>query len=100
MTDTHDLMIPYGAYVAVVDGHKALVLRNEGHPLSLDLQVQRVLEAPPNPPTHKQGTDKPPRVRLGDRRSAIAQTDWHEMAEHRFAGTVAKMLDGLAPMPP
>lgn len=98
MTDKRDLRIPHGGYVVVCDGHKALVLRNEGHPLKLDLRVQCVLDAPPNPPTREQGVDRPPRVRLGDRRSSIAQTDWHELAERRFAAEVAHALGGLDPV--
>lgn len=99
MTGTRNLMIPHGGYVVVGDGHKALVLRNEGHPLGLNLRVQRVFEASSNPPTREQGTDAPPRVRLGDRRSAIEQTDWHALAERRFTDGVARALDGLDPVP-
>lgn len=99
MTGKRNLMIPNGGYVVVGDGHKALVLLNEGHPLNLNLRVQKVFKAPPNPPTREQGTDTPPRVRLGDRRSAIEQTDWHEMAEHRFTEEVARALDRLNPVP-
>lgn len=99
MAGKRNLMIPHGGYVIVADGRKVLVLLNEGHPLELDLQVRRVFEAPPNPPTRDQGTDKPPRVRVGDRRSAIAQTDWHELAERRFTDDVAQALDRLEPVP-
>ncbi|WP_457104638.1 host attachment protein [Methylobacterium sp. P5_C11] len=99
MAGKRNLMIPHGGYVIVADGRKVLVLLNEGHPLQLDLQVRRVFEAPPNPPTRDQGTDKPPRVRLGDRRSAIEQTDWHELAERRFTDEVAQALDRLEPVP-
>ncbi len=98
MNDRPNLTIPHEGYVVVCDGRKALVLRNAGHPLRPDLQVQRVLEAPPNPPTHLQGTDRPPRVRLGDRRSAIAQTDWHALAERQFAGAVAQALGAIDPL--
>lgn len=90
--------IPHGGYVVVCDGGKALVLRNEGPLFKPDLRVQRVFEAPPNPPTHAQGTDRPPRVRLGDRRSAIEQTDWHDLAERRFADEVALALNAIEPM--
>lgn len=99
MAGKRNLMIPHGGYVIVADGRKVLVLLNEGHPLELDLQVRRVFEAPPNPPTRDQGTDKPPRVRLGDRRSAIEQTDWHELAERRFTDDFAQALDRLEPVP-
>ncbi len=100
MTAKPPLMIPHHGCVLVADGRKALVLRNAGHPLNPDLQIRQVMEAPPNPPTHEQGTDRPPRVRVEERRSAIAQTDWHDQAEQRFAGEVAAALDRVAdPIP-
>ncbi|MEE7504785.1 host attachment protein [Methylobacterium sp. C33D] len=99
MTDQRRLMIPHGGYVLVCDGRKALVLRNEGGPLAADLRLQRGFAAPPNPPTHEQGTDRPPRVRLGGSRSAIEQTDWHDLAERRFASEVAQVLDTVDPIP-
>jgi protein required for attachment to host cells len=96
MTETPNLKIPHGGYVVVGDGRRALVLRNEGHALHLALRVQHVFEAPPNPPTREQGTDRPPRVRQGEHRSAIEQTDWHAIAEERFADEVAAALDRIA----
>ena len=98
MSDTRTRMIPHGGYVVVCDGRKALVLRNVSVHPKPDLQVQLAFEAPPNPPTHAQGTDRPPRVRLGDQRSAIAQTDWHDLAERRFAKAVAHALDAFDPV--
>lgn len=95
MSEKPTLIIPRAGYVLVGDGRKALVLRNEGTALQPCLRVQRVFEAPPNPPTHEQGTDRPSRVVFGDRRSAIDQPDWHEIAEHRFAATVAASLDRI-----
>ncbi|MHB2210848.1 host attachment protein [Methylobacterium sp. CM6257] len=92
MSDTLPLMIPRGGYVVVGDGRRALVLRNDGPGIQPCLRVQKVFEAAANPPTHEQGTDRPPRVRTADRRSAIEQADWHEMAEHRFTGEVAAAL--------
>jgi protein required for attachment to host cells len=83
------LRIPAGAWILVGDGRKALVLRNHGDDLCPSLQVQRVFSAPPNPATHAQGTDRPPRAIFGGQRSAIEQTDWHELAEHHFADEVA-----------
>ncbi|BAU92391.1 host attachment protein [Methylorubrum populi] len=96
MTEALNIKIPHGGYVLVGDGRRALVLRNEGHALHVSLKVQHLFEAPPNPPTREQGTDRPPRVQQGERRSAIAQTDWHEIAEHRFAEEVAATLDRIA----
>jgi len=95
MSEKPTIMIPHDGYVLVGDGRKALILRNEGTALEPRLRVQRVFEAPPNPPTHEQGTERPPRVRFGDRRSALEQPDWHEIAEHRFAATVAAALDRI-----
>jgi protein required for attachment to host cells len=99
MTDKRNLMIPHGGYVVVCDGHKALVLRNAGFQLNPELQVRLAFGAEPNPPTHEQGTDRPARVRFGDRRGAIEQTDWHAMAERRFADEVASALDAIGSVP-
>lgn len=96
MTETPNLKIPHGGYVLVGDGRRALVLRNEGHALHLALHVQHLFEAPPNPPTRAQGTDRPPRVRQWEHRSAIEQTDWHAITEGRFAEEVAAALDRIA----
>ena len=87
------LTIPPGGWVVVGDGRKALVLSNHGDDLYPNLQVERVFTAPPNPATHMQGADKPPRAIFGGQRSAIEQTDWHELAEHRFAEEVAGALE-------
>ncbi|HEX2726621.1 MAG TPA: host attachment protein [Beijerinckiaceae bacterium] len=87
------LTIAHNGWVVVGDGRTALLLSNQGDEVYPNLQVQQVLEAPPNPPTHEQGTDQPPRAVFGGRRSAIAQTDWHELAEQRFAGDVAEALE-------
>lgn len=99
MNGRRNLMIPHDGYVVVCDGRRAIVLRNAGHPLALDLRIERAFEAPPNPPTRAQGTDRPARVRSGDRRSPIEQTDWHRMAENRFAADVAAALAGIDPLP-
>ena len=84
--------LPPGAWVLVGDGRKALLLRHDGDERYPNLQAKSVWEAPPNPATHEQGADKAPRVIFGGRRSAIAQTDWHDLAEHRFADDVANTL--------
>jgi len=92
---TQRLKIEHGGWVVVADGRTALLLSNRGDEVYPNLQVEQVLEAPPNPPTHEQGTDQPPRAIFAGRRSAIAQTDWHDLAEQRFAGDVAEVLDKL-----
>jgi protein required for attachment to host cells len=88
-----DLRIAYDTWVLVADGRKAIILRNEGDENHPELKVQQVYEAPPNPATHHQGADRPPRVIYAGRRSTIEQTDWHDVAEHRFAGEVAASLE-------
>jgi protein required for attachment to host cells len=92
-TVSEKLKIASDGWVVVCDGRKALILRNQGDDVYPNLKVQQVLEAPPNPPTLEQGTDKPPRAISGGRRSPIEQTDWHRLAEHEFAKDIAKALD-------
>ncbi|HXH47644.1 MAG: host attachment protein [Bradyrhizobium sp.] len=92
------LKIPHGAFVFVGDGRKALFLRNDGDEQYLDLKTERVF-VDDNPPAHEQGRDRPGRVFKRARtnlRSAVAQTDWHELEEHRFAKRVATAMEDLA----
>lgn len=89
------LKIPHDGLVLVSDGRKALFLKNEGDDLYPNLQVERVLEAPENPQTAQQGTDKPGRAYGVGQRSAVDQTDWHEIAEQKFAGEVAEALNAV-----
>jgi protein required for attachment to host cells len=93
MIVSENLKIASDGWVVVCDGRKALILTNQGDNVYPNLQVQQVLEAPPNPPTRDQGTDKPPRAISGGRRSSFEQTDWHKLAEHDFAKQIAKTLD-------
>jgi protein required for attachment to host cells len=90
------IRLPHRAVVFVGDGRKALFLLNEGTALEPRLKVQRVLEDD-NPPTHEQGSDRPGRAQSGTEpnRSAMDQTDWHDIEKHRFARTVANALDRL-----
>lgn len=87
------MKIPRGGSVLVADGRKALLLRNEGNVFDLELQVRVVLEAPPNPATRHQGTDRPGRAVSDGRSSAIEQTDWHALAEASFADEIVEMLE-------
>jgi protein required for attachment to host cells len=88
--------IPHDAWVLVGDGRKALVFQNEGSPDKPRLVVQEVFEAPANPSAGAQGSERPGRVissaEGGTRRSAVEATDWHEIAEARFARDVASAL--------
>jgi protein required for attachment to host cells len=89
------LKLPHEAWVLVCDGRKALFLRNEGDRLFPNLKVRQVLHGKDNPATHEQGTDRPGRVAMGTHRSATEQTDWHEIAEHRFASEISAALARL-----
>lgn len=88
------IKLPHRAVVFVGDGRKALFLLNEGDGLRPRLRVQQAFEDE-NPPTHEQGSDKPGRTLSGTEpnRSAMEQTDWHDVEKHRFARTVAGALD-------
>ena len=86
------LKIPHRAWIVVADARKALLLSNEGDAKYLNLKVTQTLHAPPNERTSSQGTDRPGRTISGVRRSAVAQTDWHQLAEEQFAVTTIKTL--------
>jgi protein required for attachment to host cells len=88
-----ECLIEHDTYVLVGDGSKALLMRNEGDGAYLNLQVEKLFEQE-NPPTHEQGTNPPGRFNdgLGVQRSAVEQTDWHELEETRFANDVAEAL--------
>lgn len=87
------LSIAHDAFVFVGDGRKALFLRNEGDERYLNLKTEQVLHDD-NPPTHDQGSDAPGRAfaSVGHRRSAVENTDWHDLEEQRFARSVAEAL--------
>jgi protein required for attachment to host cells len=89
------IRLPHQAWILVGDGRKALVLRNEGDPAHPNLKTAQVIDGGRVPPTSELGTDKPGRaVNARDgRRSGMAQTDWHDIAEQRFAGDIAQALE-------
>jgi protein required for attachment to host cells len=90
------IQIPHDAIVFVGDGRKALFLRNDGDEKFPNLKTERVF-VDFNPSTHEQGTDRPGRSysSVGHGRSAVSQTDWHELEEHHFAREVAAALEKL-----
>ncbi|MEX0590824.1 MAG: host attachment family protein [Xanthobacteraceae bacterium] len=93
-----EIWIAHDTWILVGDGRKALVLRNDGTPQQPNLNVLNVWKDGDNPPTHEQGSDRPGRVMQSNlgKRSAVEQTDWHEIAEERFAATVASWLNAAA----
>jgi len=93
-----EIWIAHDTWILVGDGRKALMLRNEGTPQHPALNVVDVLKDGANPPTHVQGADRPGRVMqsANGKRSAVEQTDWHEIAEERFAAAIAQKLNAAA----
>jgi protein required for attachment to host cells len=86
--------IPHDALVLVGDGARAVFFKNKGSVQRPNLVVEHVLEQH-NPPTREQGTDRPGRRAGGDSstiRSAVEDTDWHQLAEDRFASDIADAL--------
>jgi protein required for attachment to host cells len=90
-----DIPVPHRAWILIGDGRKALVLRNDGDAVYPNLKTVEVLDQGRVPTTADLGTDKPGRaVNARDgRRSGMEQTDWHDLAEQRFAGEVAQALE-------
>jgi len=92
-----DVKIAAGAWVVVCDGAKAVILRNAGDGAYPDLRTHEVFEQD-NPSTEEQGTDRPGRSysSVGPGRSAMEQTDWHDLAEQRFLKRIAEHLHQAA----
>ena len=91
------IVVRNDAWVVVGDGRKALFFINKGSPDLLDLRVleSRVDE---NPATRNQGTDRPGRAfaSVGGARSAVGDSDWHEIGEERFARAIAERINAGA----
>jgi protein required for attachment to host cells len=96
-TPMAEMNIPKGALVMVGDGQRALFLRNVGSDGSVKLEIENILEQD-NPASHEQGTDRPGRAfsSAGTARSALEETDWHQLGEERFASEIARRLYMLA----
>lgn len=83
-----------GDWVVVCDGRKALVFENQGDGKFPNLHARETHEHP-DLPTHLQGAS-PPGVSyqsVGNRRSSVRQTDWHDQSERNFLHELAKRLD-------
>lgn len=82
-----------GAWVVVADGEKALFLHNETDGDDPHLTVFRE-EEQDNPPNREQKTHKAGRMPdTGQgQRSALDDTDWHELEKERFAEDLADIL--------
>jgi protein required for attachment to host cells len=93
----NNVVVHNGAWVLVGDGRKALFFINKGSRDLLDLRVveTRIDE---NPATRDQGADRPGRAfaSVGGARSAVGDTDWHEVEEERFARAIAERINAGA----
>lgn len=89
--------IPHNALIAVADGRKMLILRNNGNPMKPDLTVLAHGEQR-NPDTHEQGGDRPGRTHApsGSLSASYEEADFHEIAEGRFATEVAAHINQRA----
>jgi protein required for attachment to host cells len=87
--------IPHDALIFVGDGRRALFLRNAGTPMAPHFVTENAVTQPhDNPSTAAQGSDRPGRsfASVGTARSAMEQTDWHDIEEQRFAREAADMI--------
>ena len=91
------MIIHHKALILVADGEKFLFLRNLGDLKTPSLIVE-ISGTHPGQPTREQGTDQPGRAfsSSGTRRSAIEQTDFHQIEKDRFAAEAAGLLNELA----
>jgi protein required for attachment to host cells len=85
--------LPQDAWVVIADGDKALFLVNHGDAEDMNLDVRR-REEHENPDAKAWATDRPGRFNDGPapQRSAVEETDWHELEKERFASDLADIL--------
>jgi len=86
-----------GTHIVVGDGKKALILINEGTAAAPVLTVETVLNQN-HSSNQAMGTDRPGRVfaSVGPRSGSAEPTDWHQLAEDRFARDIIAGLVHLA----
>lgn len=89
--------IRHNALILVADGKKYVLLRNTGDIRRIAFTYEGGGEKE-NPATHEQGSAPPGRAfsSVGGVRSAIEQTDWHQIEEDRFADHIVQLLGSLA----
>ncbi|GFE63914.1 host attachment family protein [Litoreibacter roseus] len=82
-----------GAWVLIADGEKALFLENQTDGEDPFLEVVRE-KSQDNPSDGEQSANRPGRMADNGpgQRSALDDTDWHELAKERFADDLAEML--------
>ncbi|SFS43649.1 Protein required for attachment to host cells [Sulfitobacter marinus] len=82
-----------GTWVLIADGEKALFMVNETDAEDPFLQVFRE-EEQDNPPNRDQAANRRGRFNDGPsvHRSAVDDTDWHQLSKDRFADELAEIL--------
>ncbi|MEO1168048.1 MAG: host attachment family protein [Pseudomonadota bacterium] len=87
------MKMPNNAFVVVADGRKMLFFRNEGDSEYPQLELERKRKQE-NPPNREHKTDEAGRSfsSAGPGRSKMAETDFHQLEEDRFAEETAKLL--------
>ena len=87
------MWIDHGAMVLVADGRKMLFFRNKGDRMAPNLEAETV-KRQDNPYDRDQASDAPGRSinSVGSQRSAMEQTNFHELEETRFAVEAAELL--------
>ncbi|WAP69410.1 host attachment family protein [Jiella pelagia] len=92
-----DKPIDHKTWILVADGEKALFLENLGDSDLPNFAIRRV-EEHENPPDREQGANKPGRLHDGggNHRSAVEDTDWHQLEKERFAAEIADLLYKMA----
>ncbi|WP_375257285.1 host attachment protein [Citreimonas sp.] len=85
--------LPQNAWVLIADGEKALFLVNKGDHEDMNLTVLRK-DKQENPKAGDWAANKPGRMNdTGvQQRSALDDTDWHELEKERFADDLAEHL--------
>ena len=91
------MKIDHDTLVIVIDGGKMLLFRNEGDADYPNLRVEEATENV-NPADRDQHTDAPGRAfaSVGSARSAVSETDFHDLAEDRFAADAVELLNRRA----
>jgi protein required for attachment to host cells len=87
------MKIATGAWVVACDGRKALILENIGDAKFPNFCTKETYEQA-DEPTHVLGAAPPGRSyqSVGNRRSAVDQTDWHDETERTFLRDLAERL--------
>ncbi len=85
--------VPQNAWVLIADGEKALYLVNKGDEMDMNLVV-RDKDEQNNPKAQDWAANRPGRFNDGSsvQRSAVDDTDWHQLEKERFAKDIAEQL--------